>query len=629
MYQQNLPARQGCGWTRRLTLLSLLVAGCWLLYGCGGGGAGTAAIGGGGADTGEVMITFTDAEGDFATYTVDVASITLEKADGAIVETLPNSARLDFAQYVDMTELITAAQIPNGRYVGGSITLDYTNADVQVEVGGVAVPATVTDEASDDLVVYTLDLRLEDQRPLVIAPGRPALLSIDFDLAASHRVDTSTPTPTVTAAPFLIADIEPVDEKDLRVRGPLLDVNLDESYYTVRLRPWHRPDGDFGRAQVNITDDTEFQVDGESYLGTDGLRAVNTLGTGAPTVALGTLDVANRRFTAHRVFAGDSVAGGRFDAVFGNVTARHDKTLTVRGATVVRRSGSVVFNDDVRITISENTVVKKPGQPGIKQGTGAISVGQRVAVFGEVTSDPAIPGLEMDATEGRVRMRYTHLAGIANSVLPGQLNMELLGIDRRRVALFDFTGTGMSPDLDADPEDYEVSTDSLNLDFVIPETPVRVIGFVRPFGEAPADFEGRTIVDVAIARALLGVGWGVDGTTAPFVQMDPAGLVIDLGNPDLGERHHIRIGDVIIDLTELPASPTILGNDEGRRRFAILQGHRVQVFRDFDRFVTTLTELLDGSTVIRSMWAQGAYDTLNNTVHAHIVNVHLKTPDAL
>ncbi len=250
MYQQNLPARKSRESSRRMALLSLLVAGLWLLGGCGGSGGVPIAATGAGADTGEVLITLTDAEGDFVTYTIDVASITLEKANGTIVETLPNTTRLDFAQYVDLTELITSAQIPNGTYIGGSITLDYSNADIQVEVDGAAVPAAVTDEAGNPLDVYTLDLRLEDQRPLVVAPGRPALLSIDFDLAASHRVDTSATVPAVTAAPFLIADIEPVDEKDLRVRGPLIDVNVDESFYTVRLRPWHRHDGDFGRARV-------------------------------------------------------------------------------------------------------------------------------------------------------------------------------------------------------------------------------------------------------------------------------------------------------------------------------------------------------------------------------------------
>lgn len=626
MYQQRMPATIGRRWAKRLSLLSLLLIGGWLLSACSSGGSDSTSATGGGPETGEVLITLTDAEGDFVTYTVGVASITLEHSDGRIVETLPNEATLDFAQYVNLTELFTAAQVPNGTYVGGSITLDYTAADIQVEVDGAAVPATVTDENGDPLDVYTLDVKLEDQHRLIVAPGRPALLTIDFDLAASHRVDTSTPVPTVVAAPFLVADIEPVDEKDLRVRGPLIDVNIDELYYTVRLRPWHRRDGDFGRAKVNINDATEFEVDGESFMGADGLRALGALGQGAPTVALGTLVTADREFTAGQVYAGDSVPGDRFDAVFGNVTAREENVLTVRGATIVRRSGSVVFNDDVKITISENTIVKKPGQPDANQGIKAVSVGQRVIVFGEVTSNPAFPGIEMDATNGRIRMRYTRLTGRALSVVPGQqLNMELLGIDHRRVKLFDFSGTGMTPELDANPNDYEVATGSLNTDFVIPQTPVRVIGFVNPFGEAPPDFEGRTVVDVALARAILGVGWG-SGTTAPFVMMDSTGLVIDLENPDLGERHHIKLGDVIIDLKELPASPTIIGMEQGRRRFAILQGHRVQVFRDFDRFVATLTELLDGSTLMRSMFAQGAYDTVNNVVDASIIGVHLSTP---
>ncbi|RMF96424.1 MAG: metallophosphoesterase, partial [Gammaproteobacteria bacterium] len=492
MYQQKLPAgpASGPGWRVLLAALGLGIA--WLLQGCGGGGGGVADVG---ADpgSGEVLVTLTDAEGDFVTYTVDITSLRLEHANGTLVETLPQTTRLDFAQYVDLTELLTAAQVPNGRYVGGSITLDYSNADIQVEVGGVAVPATVVDQAGQPLSSYTLELRLDEGRPLVVAPGLPALLNIDFDLAASHEVDTSAPVPTATASPFLLADIEPVDEKELRARGPLRAVNIDDMYYAIRLRPWHHRVGDYGRAKIHVRDDTEFEVNGETWLGADGLRALEAAGVGTPTVALGILDVSERKFTASRVLAGDSVPGERFDAVFGNVTARNGNVLTVRGATVVPRAGSVIFNDDVEITVSDDTVVRKPGEPGVNQGIGAVSVGQRVVVLGEVTSNPALPGLTMDATQGRIRMRYTQLFGLANSVVPGQINIDLRSIDRRRIALFDFSGTGMTPDVDADPTDYEVTTATLDTSFVVPQTPVQVAGFVRPFGEAPPDFEGRTV----------------------------------------------------------------------------------------------------------------------------------------
>ena len=55
-------------------------------------------------ESGEVIIGLTDTPGDFTTYTVDVVSLTLTKANGAVVGTVPLSTRVDFAQYTEMTE---------------------------------------------------------------------------------------------------------------------------------------------------------------------------------------------------------------------------------------------------------------------------------------------------------------------------------------------------------------------------------------------------------------------------------------------------------------------------------------------------------------------------------------------
>ena len=57
--------------------------------------------------------------------------------------------------------------------------------------------------------------------------------------------------------------------------------------------------------------------------------------------------------------------------------------------------------------------------------------------------------------------------------------------------------------------------------------PVVVFGFPYEFGAAPPDFEGRTIVDYSDVRSALGVGWGAEGTTAPFLMMDGEGLLLD------------------------------------------------------------------------------------------------------
>src|SRR5438046_6137581 len=84
-------------------------------------------------EEGVVAIGLTDAPGDFFTYTVDVTSLTLTKADSTFVQTLPQRTRIDFAQIVDLTEFMTWATIPAGRYVSATLHVDYTNADIQID----------------------------------------------------------------------------------------------------------------------------------------------------------------------------------------------------------------------------------------------------------------------------------------------------------------------------------------------------------------------------------------------------------------------------------------------------------------------------------------------------------------
>ena len=78
---------------------------------------------------GTVFLSLTDADGDFLSYSVNVVSLTLEKANGAVVDVLPNSTRIDFAQYVDISEFVSVATVPPGVYVAGTIKLDYSDAE--------------------------------------------------------------------------------------------------------------------------------------------------------------------------------------------------------------------------------------------------------------------------------------------------------------------------------------------------------------------------------------------------------------------------------------------------------------------------------------------------------------------
>jgi hypothetical protein len=580
-------------------------------------------------ECGTVMVALTDADGDFLNYTVDVLSLQLETANGRVIETLPRKTRINFTDYVDLTELVTVAALPPAVYVAGTIRLDYSDAEVFVEADGAAKAAVVTDHDGNALGQTELRIRLADRDRLTVVKGRAALLQLDFDLDASHTVDVVATPAIAESEQFIVAEVSPVDQKDIRVRGPLAGVNVDEMTYTVAIRPFFDRDGDFGRVKVYVTDDTEFEVDQTPYVGADGLRALSAAGLGTPTIAQGSLNVGDRRFTANIVLAGSSVPGIDRDAVVGNVIARNGNLLTVRGTTIVPSDRRAHFHDDVIVEVGPDTRVVKDGDHSGDLGSDAISIGQRVTVLGtivETMTDSLTPQIHIDATSGAVRMHVTHLLGIVNSVMPGQTDITLYGIDRRRVQIFDFTGTGMSADEDADPDNYEIATGNLTLANFAAGKPIVAYGFPMAFGKAPPDFTGRTVIDYTDVRRTLGVGWGSAGTLAPFAGMSSDELVLSNQNPDIDVRHYIKNGPVLIDLTSLDSDTTIVPRITDRGLFYIKSRDSLRQYSDFADFVNDLTLSLDGATAARSMYARGHYDPDTNTFTAYKVGVYLLEP---
>jgi len=585
-------------------------------------------------ECGTVFIGFTDADGDFLNYTVDVLSLTLETANGRTVEVMPRETRINFTDYVDVAELVTAATLPPAIYVAGTIRLDYTDAEVFVEESGLAKKAVVTDSTGTPLGQTDLKIVLSNRDQLVVTKRRAHFLQLDFDLEASHQVDI-TPTPaTAIGEQFIVAEVHPVDQKDIRIRGPLVEVSEAQMSYVVAVRPFHDRVGDFGKVTVNVTDNTEFEVNDEMFVGVDGLRALTAAGQGTPTVAKGTLTVAERSFTADRVLAGSSVPGSGHDAVVGNVIARDGNFLTVRGATIIpadTRSTDVRphFHDDVVVEVGPETKVFRDWHRFRDLGIDAISIGQRVTVRGSQptpTTDAAAPQVLFDATHGAVRMHVTHLTGIVNTVMPGQTDITLHSIDRRRVGIFDFSGTGPSEDLDADPTNYEVQTGALSLADFAAGKPIVTLGFPSAFGMAPPDFAGRTVIDYTDVRSALGVGWGEAGTIAPFASMGADGLVLDNQSGDIDQRHYIKQGPVLIDLTSLAANTTIVPRETDRMLFTIKTADSLRQFSDWVDFVDDLGSSLDGSTTARSMHAYGKYEVESNTFHAYKLGVFLLEP---
>jgi hypothetical protein len=608
-----------------------------LITACGGGGASMGSPPTANApqpanscgDCGLVYLALTDADGDFMSYTVDVTSLELERANGARVETLPATTRIDFAQYVDLTEFFTAATIPNGDYVAATLRLDYTNADITVEQGGAPVAARAVDAAGNALGAVDVRVRLDNRHHLVVAPGRPSLFTLDFNLAATNIVDLTTTPATVTVRPALVASLEMVDQKDLRLRGPLVSVDKAAGSYVVDVRPFNLRNQRFGQVTVHTASTTTFEIDGTNYTGAAGLEALAAAGAGTVTAAFGTLAPATRKFDAITVLAGSSVPGIGVDTVSGEVIARRGDVLTVRGATVNRDSDGAHFaRGNVQVTLGANTRVFKAGTvPVTAAAPGDISVGQSIQAFGKATpvSAASLSGdWTLDATSGRVRMHATPVYGFVKQATGGTVTLQLESIAGRKVAAFDFAGTGSSAGTDADPANYEVATGTLDLSGMSVGEPTKLIGFRTPFGMAPPDFDARTLVDFPRLPAVLAMSWGANGTTAPFSSQEPTGLVLNLANPDIGRVHAISIGPRVIDVTHLPASPRIVPPQEGPTAYLIVARDGSQSFGDFAGFVTELNSRLDGTQAVISLTASGAYDGDGNVLAARSMVVVLK-----
>ena len=556
-------------------------------------------------EEGVVDIGLTDAAGDFLSYAVDVTSLTLTKADGTAVQTLPQRTRIDFSQLVDLTEFVTGATIPSGNYVSATLQLDYSGADIEVDSGtGSPVkvpPANIRDNRGNPVTTMSMTVKLDNARQLVIAPLVPSLLDLDFNLAASNLVDMSTPaSPVVTVNPLLVADVNPDGPKPHRIRGPLDSVDPQAGSFTLILRPFNLLQGDHGRLTFLTDNNTIFEIDRTGYTGSAGLTALAAKPRLTATVAIGTLDLATRRFTATEVLAGSSVPFGTSDALTGNVIARSGNVLPVKGAELVRSTGTLIFGDTVAVTVGSGTKVvgQGAGMVGVPLGFNSISVGQRVTVLGTLTGPAA-----MDATAGLARLLVTQVNGTVNGVAGSTVAMTLARIDGRPIGLFNFTGTGTAPGTDANPNSYQVAAGALSLAGISTGTPLRVRGFVQPFGQATAgdDFHAITLIDTSNAPATLVVGWPLLEAT-PFSSYATNGMTVNLAGAGL--LHDIFRGGVDTQLL-LSDAPIVSAADPARGLFVIGIDGTVQVYTQLSAYQTALQADLAAGRKARGFVAFG------------------------
>jgi Domain of unknown function (DUF4382) len=626
------------------TLLSLTAGTGLLLLAACGGGASNMNLGGSttsnsqtsssqscGSSCGTVLATLTDAPGDFLSYVVTVSSLQLQEANGATVETVPVPTTVDFAQLVNLTELINAGQIPAGRYTSAVMVLNYAGATITAQdSSGNPVSLTPVDGSGNPITgTEQVTVTLDSGHPLIITAGNTSRIAFDFNIAASDLVNLTADT--VTVSPTLTATIAPSDDKPVRVRGTF--ASAGSSDFVVNVEPfWSQTTT--GQFTVNVTSTTTYEVNGTSYNGAAGLTAIAALATGTTIASFGTLDTSTSpaTFTATNVMAGSSLQSATQFELSGTVVARSANTVTLSAATWSKPLGIYggFARQSIPVTVASGTVVTEQGSTG-SFTIADISVGQHVDVFGSAVQGGNGGITSVDASAGAVRLDYTPAWGLITTLAApsgsaaGSAVVNLMALDGLSVGSFTFAGTGTTSGNDAAAQSYVVGTGTLSQAGLAVNAPIQVLGFVTPFGTAPPDFSATSLVNYAGINNYLNVSWGWSGSATALTGLTASSTSLTLSLSNVGWEHNVRIGPENIDLTTLSTAPTIVPNTMGTVNFTI--GHarsfKAENFSSFASFVTQLSSELTGSVGVIQVSAEGSYDSTTNTFTANSLAILL------
>jgi hypothetical protein len=654
---------------RTLQLLAIAGFGCALLLSaCGGGGgsmSGSNTMPPPASNNGVAMVTITDQPGDFLSYMVNVVSLQLTRADGTMVETVSATTTVDFAQLVNLSEVLSAQQVPSGVYTGVSMTLDYSGASIVVDngAGGLTVPAAniINGATMNPLVSpnsqVTLALQLPSGSPLVVNNRSVSNLALDFNLSASDTVapatinaSTAASAVMVTVNPVLVASLTPDTTKQIRVRGPLAGVTNTsaQTSYSVTVWPFFTAAGNMGQIVVYTTSTTTFDINGSASTGNAGLTALAMLPTGTLTLAYGTFDRTSGTFTAAQVFAGTSVPGAGLDSAEGTVIARSGNSFTLTNSFLQPRAGADLQGGEVMaqdmgandmsdggdggfghfartltVTVGTGTMVSEDGQSG-SFGPQDISVGQHLQAFGKFGMDAT--GRTLDATAGSARLMITPLWGQFTSSASGVVTLNLESLDGRDPSLFNFAGTGSTNDATASAYTVNVPA-ALAVPTLTAGFPVAFSGFVTPFGAAPPDFAALSLVNFTSTDARLVLGWMPPGITAPFAApLSASNVMMTQATLEGASVHVLRIGPAQIDPSTVSAGLSFVPNASASFvSFAI--AHRMswqfQGYDSFSDFITALNGDLNGSTALLAVYGEGPYDESTGVMSVNVMAVIL------
>jgi hypothetical protein len=594
--------------------------------------------------TAVVTLTATASTDTFLAYRVGLVSIQLQTSNGnTTTKALPASTTVDLAHLVNLSEVLGSTTVAKANYTTAIITLEYSSAEIVYDNGtahGLALTPVGT--SGQALGQVTLTLTLDPANDLSVSTNKVSRLALDFKLAASNVVSTSSGTVTVT--PLIVASASPTDSKNVRIRGPLVSTDTANTTYTVGVTPFDFPTGETGQLKISPSDVTTYEINGTAWTGTTGLTALAGVSSAAMTVTLGTMTSSSSTSTtttngttttstttdvtyaATQVLAGSSVQSSSLDRVSGIVSARSGNTLTVEDATLIGIDGTNTFmSGTATVNVGASALVTVLGQGSTGNNTIAqISVGSMIYAFGTATT-PSSGNVTLDASAGHVQLGNTSASGLVTVAGSGSLDLNLTSLGGRSIQVFNFAGTGSSSSAPASASSYVVSTAALALTNSTVGVPVIVAGLVTSFGAAPPDFTASALLDPSTISAELVVDYG-SGTSAPFTTYTSSEIDLTRTNASIGMRHLIQVGAESINIVGMSSDPLIVPSTTvSTLVFSI--GHTasgtVENFITYNAFITTLTNELNGSVLVTGVTAQGQYSSSSYTFTATSITVVL------
>jgi hypothetical protein len=592
--------------------------------------------------TAVVTLTSTPSTDNFLAYRVGLTSVQLQNSSGSSsLKILPAGTTVDFVNLLNFSEVLGAVGVAKGSYTSAVMTLDYTNSQIVYDDGSLeGVALTPLNASGAPAGQISVTATLDTTTPFKIALKQSAALAIVFDMGASNLVNLTNKTVTIT--PLMGASANPIDGKQVRIRGPITGVNATNLSFTSGVEPFDANVLSQGTLSITPSDLTTYEINGQPSIGSAGGSGLSSVGSGALAVSYGTLSAtdtitdttaaatsaSNVTFNATQVLAGSSVQAAGVDRVTGVVTSRSGNVLSVEAATLVGADGSDTFIPDATIiTVGANTVVTTFGQTGADVlTTQQISVGAVIDAFGTATTSNSGTA-SLDATAGRVRVDPTTVSALVTAANDnGVIDVNLGFLGGRSISAFDFVGAG------AAPAQFSVAITALDVTNISVGAPLQFSGFTNAFGAAPPNFTATapavavdpttgilesttanvtesSLPDPTIVPAQLVIDWG-SGTAAPFISFTSSTIDLDVHNANIGTRHKIQVGPQFIDVTGLSQDPMISPNaSTSAQLFSI--GHAVsstvESFNTYAAFITQLQTELNGTVLATALSATGNY----------------------